>query len=122
MPVKVVFVKKPKVRFFMIEQVLKNVRAAEERAENIKAEAESKAAAKRFAADTEARRIAEEAKERARCEADAASDAAAKRAEEESAATQRTCEAQCEKLKADLESKVAALAKEIFGRAKDGGC
>ena len=107
---------------FMIENVLKNVRAAENEAELIKGEAESAAAARRFEADEKSVKMAEAAKEEARQKADAVISEAEKQAEENYKKVQSDCQKQCRDLKNGLEKKIDELAREVFGGIKNGCC
>ena len=106
----------------MIENVLKNVHATEDRAEFIKGEAESKAAAKRFDADAKAAQIEEQAKETAKSKAEAVISAAEKAAEENYEKTMLDCKKDCEDLKKRLSEKVESLAEEVYGGIVNGGC
>ena len=100
----------------MIEDVIKSVKNAEIKAEEIVSIAEEKAAAYRIEADKACAEIVDKAKKEARAQ----SAVAVKNAEKEATFAfynaVKKCEKDCEKLKEDKKGRVEELTEEVFGR------
>ena len=106
----------------MIEEVLKSIREAEEKAEAIRREGDEKAAAKRLEADQRAEEIAENAKKNAKAKKNAAIVGANATAEKNYARTLSDCKARCEELRLGKDGKAEELSVEIYRRIINGGC
>lgn len=100
----------------MIEEVIKSVKIAESKAEEIVSAAEEKAAESKLDADKVCAEIIEKAKREARAQSAVTVFKAEKEAEEAFATAAKRCEKDCEKLRKDKSGKVEELAQEVFGR------
>ena len=104
----------------MIEEVLKNVRLAEEQAENIKETAIANAEEKKLSAEKQAEAVLSDAKIKAKelvakIMADAETSAA-----KNDEATKNQALLSCAKLKNTLEGKVEELSEKVLGGIADG--
>lgn len=106
----------------MIEQVLQNVRKAEQAADEIKAAAEQKAEQRRLDADKESSATLANAKSVAKGKADKIKAAAIAEAEQNASRSREKCFGECKKLTEEKDALVSKLADEMLGRIKDGGC
>ena len=106
----------------MIEEVLKNVKEAEKRAEDMLNSANKQAADIKSAADDHCAEMLKNAKKEAREAYDKAIEEAHKFAEEHFESDLSDCKKAGEKLKHSLDKKVDELSKDIYGRIVNGGC
>lgn len=106
----------------MINEIMNEILAAEQKAAQIKTEGEERAAA--IAADGEKRRaeVLEEANSRARFLREEILDSYRKKADVEYEATLAESKALGEKLVAESESAARKAAEEIYGRIINGDC
>lgn len=104
----------------MIEDVLKNVRAAEEKAALITGEAEAKAQELRATADRRAEELIASAKKNAKAERNNSLTRAAAAAESAAAQSADAVRAECLALKTRLDPEAESISAEIFRRLKDG--
>ena len=102
----------------MIAEVLKDVKNAESRAEEIIAAAENTAAEIRLAADRSYAEIIENAKLKAKKDAAEIIEEAERVAQEAFDEAAKSCKGECEKMKVDLDGKINEFADEVFGRIK----
>ena len=104
----------------MIEDVLKNVREAEDKASAIIAAAEEEARKLRAAADLRVTEIIDGATKNAKAERANALTGATSEAERKAAEDAEKVRAECLKLKSDLDAEAENLSLEICRRIKDG--
>ena len=106
----------------MIEEVLKEVKEAEAKADEMIESALRQSADIKAAGDQRCAEILKDAKKNARESYDKALEDAHKIADESFASEMEKCRKEGENLKSSLNKKADALAKDIFGRIVNGGC
>lgn len=106
----------------MIEEILSDVKKAEQQAAVIRQQAEQKSDAIRAQADAMAAEQIETAKKNAKNYKNAEIEAAERDSDMKSALFAARTTAECEKLKSEYAAKAENLSDEVFRRVLDGNC